>query len=221
MPRKANQRGRDPIERIPFKLITFLQVTSLTLASPTMQAVNVVPSLDSRLNAIAAVYQWYRFIKLKVHLLPTLAANDVLATVGYLPRQPNTTPVSHNELCQMPASTTKSWSQQVKSTMIINQDIMIGDTNLKWYQTELGTEDTQFEIQGVLYFAGTANVNPSNTIVIIEGTCEFKGRANTLQSPLMVSPSPKLLSNVPLDEKKNEESDAVVISGVTYYRSRA
>ncbi len=229
MPRSKQRKSLDPIESVPFKIYSFLAVTSVTLASPTIQAVNVTPGIDSRLNAIGDVFQWYRFKRLKVHLHPTLAAADVLATVGYLPRVPNTAPTAHNDMALMPASTQKSWSQSVKSTMVVGPDIMLGDTNLKWYQTALGTEDSQFEIQGVLYFAGTATVNPSNTIVCIEGICEFKGRSAATQTPLFLGLNTKVPSNGSSPsltstgeiEKKNDESTSVVIGGVTYYRSKA
>ncbi len=229
MPRSKQRKSLDPIESIPFKIYTFYSVTSVTLASPTVNSSNLTPGIDSRLAAIGDVFQWYRFKRLKVHLHPTLAAADVLATVGYLPRVPNTAPTAHNDLALMPASAQKSWSQTVKSTMVVGPDIMLGDTNLKWYQTALGTEDSQFEIQGILYFIGTASVNPSNMIVCIEGICEFKGRSAATQTPLFFSPntkvltsgsSPSLKSTGEIDQK-NDESTSVVIGGVTYYRSKA
>ncbi len=236
MPRQSKNRksNLDPVESVPFRAFTYLSVTATALSTPSIQAINVSPAIDSRLNAISEVFQFYRFSSVRVHSLPTKASGDVLSTVGYIPRVPNTAPTTHEEIIQLPASSIKSFSQTVKSTMNIGRDVLLADAPIKWFQCQAGTEDTQWEIQGVIYVAGTATANPSNSLFIIEGVCEFKGRSNSGQTPLfLVNPTNMRMGRVGLDgtkpmhgsaddaKAKEEESDAVVIAGVTYYRSKA
>ncbi len=225
MPRR-NQRKSDPIEAVPFTTFSFQTATSTSDAAPTVQGVNIIPTLDTRLAAISDVYQWYRFTKIRVHLLPAKSGNDVLVSCGYIPRLPNTAPTDHNMLQQLPASAIKAYNQTVKSTMIVQKDIMIGDSPLKWFQTAVGTEADQFEIQGVVYFAGTATTNPGTYYYVIDGVCEFKGRSNSSQTPLFrqIPAVNKEGEDGPLckfSKGKEDESGAVVIGGVTYYRSKA
>ncbi len=223
MPRRSKNRSSDPIESVPFKVFSFQSATSTSDAAPTVQAVNVQPSLDSRISAISEVYQWYRFTKLRVHLLPAKTGNDVLVSCGYFPRLPNVAPASHNQIIQLPASAMKSYGQTVKSTMIVNRDIMIGDAPLKWFQTVVGTEADQFEIQGVVYFAGTATTNPGTYYYVIDGVIEFKGRSNAASTPMSVNPRVMrpLDRHEEFSKHKEDESEAIVVSGVTYYRSKA
>jgi len=79
-------------------------------------------------------------------------------------------------------------------------------------------------VQGVLYYAGTASSNPSDMLVIREGICEFKGRSNIAQTPLLRTPKIEGGSDNNASAeigKKKDESTAVVIGGVTYLRSKA
>lgn len=228
MPRtRGNRFNPDPVEAIPFKFFTFLTITSTSLAAPTVLVFNLTPAFDDRLSSIAQAFQFYRFKNFKVHLLPTKIAAEVNGSVGYLPRIANTPPTTHNELLNMPGSAMKSYSQTVKSTMNLKPNILLGDSPLKWFQTAPGTEDSQWEVQGVLYFAGTATANPSDMLSVWEGVCEFKGRTNRAQAPLLRQP---IKANDPLENNrvnsserkaKKDESAAVVIGGVTYLRSEA
>ena len=93
MPRSKQARAsnQDPIEKIPFKFFSFGVATSTSLSAPSIGSVQISPAFDTRLAAIADVYQYYRFSSLKLSLLPYInevTADDTAVTSGYCPRVP-------------------------------------------------------------------------------------------------------------------------------------
>ncbi len=193
MGRGRNKRSPDSIERVPFKLFSFGTAgAGSTVSAPTITSANISPAFEQRLAQIAEAFQYYRFSKLVVSLFPAqTATNDSAVSVGYIPRVPNTAPTTHYEVCTLPSSTHKSHSQAMPSKMIVSKNVILGDAPLKWYQTVVGTEDTQWEIQGVVYFASNvvSAAVANNFYFIIEGICEFKGRSALAQTPLYKQPS--------------------------------
>lgn len=200
MGRRGKSVSSDPIERVPFKyLTTFSAGAASTLVAPTINAVNLSPAIDLRLAAIADAFQWYRFSKLHVTLVPSITAtNDTYSSVGYIPRVPNAAPTSHSELMALPASAHKGAGQSIPAKMIVPRNVLYGDAPIKWYQTIVGTEDTQWEIQGQFIFASNVVSAATATplVYIVEGICEFKGRSALTQTPLKPKP---LLSATPGD----------------------
>lgn len=190
---RNNLRTPDSIERVPFKLFSFgSSAGGSTVAAPTITSANMSPAFELRLAQIAEAFQYYRFSKITVSLFPCkTATNDSAVSVGYIPRTPNTAPATHYEVCTLPASAHKSHSQTVPARMMVSKNVLLGDAPLKWYQTVVGTEDTQWEIQGVVYFASNvvSAAVANNFYFIIEGICEFKGRSALTQTPLYKQPS--------------------------------
>lgn len=224
MGRGRNSRNNlDPIERITFKTYASFSATSTSSAAPTISSVNVVPAFDARLAAIAEVYQFYRFTKLDVSLFPNInevTAADTALSCGYIPRFPNAGPTTHTGVLALPASAFKGLSQTMPAKMRVPKSVLIGDSPLNWFQSVAGTEDTQWETQGVVYLAANATVNPSEVIYILEGICEFKGRSLAGQTPLRRplsngAPSPKtdVISCDPADEDNRQQ---VLIGGKTF-----
>jgi len=216
MGRRGNSRNSaDPIERVPFKLLTtFNAAGGSTLNAPTINAINLSPAIDSRLASIGDAFQWYRFSKLHVTLVPSITVtNDTYATVGYIPRVPNTAPTSHGELVALPASAHKGAGQSVPAKMMIGRNILLADAPIKWYQSIVGTEDTQWEIQGQYIFA--ANVVSAAVatplVYMVEGVCEFKGRSALTQTPLFKQPKP-----LPCTTPKESSIPSIVVGDAVY-----
>lgn len=192
MGRRKSSSASDPIERVPFKILSAITVANTTtLVAPTITSVNLAPTLDGRLGSIGDAFQYYRFVDLKVHLPPaTNPTSDSDASVGYIPRIPNSAPTSHSELMSLPASVHKARGTSLESVMRVKRNVLIGDAPLKWYQSVAGTEDAQWEIQGQIIFAINTNT-PSAGVqqtYIVEGICEFKGRSALTQTPFYRQP---------------------------------
>ncbi len=188
MGRKKNQGSNsDPVERVPFKILTAVSVANTTtLVAPNITSVNLNPAIDARLASIADAFQWFRFVELKVMLPPAATPTaDSDASVGYIPRVPNSAPTTHSELMSLPASAHKSRGQSVPAQMRVPRSILLGDAPIKWFQSIQGTEDTQWEIQGQYILAINTNTSSAGVqqTYIVEGICEFKGRSALTQTP--------------------------------------
>lgn len=216
MPRSKQARAsnQDPIEKIPFKFFSFGTATSTSLSAPSIGSVQISPAFDTRLAAIADVYQYYRFSSLKLSLLPYInevTADDAAVTSGYCPRVPNTAPTTHNHVIALPASTHKGLGQTMPTSFSVKKNVVIGDAPLKWYQSIAGTEDAQFEIQGIIYFAANGTNNPSSYTYILEGVCEFKGRSSPAMTPLYLQPLKS--QDSPADSTPSDKDAQIVVIG--------
>ncbi len=218
MPRSKASRGsnQDPIEKIPFKFFSFSNSTSTSLAAPTIVTVNLSPAFESRLSAIAEVFQFYRFSQLKVSLLPNInevTADDTAVSAGYIPRVPNAAPTTHNQILGLPGSTYKGLGQTMPASFRLGKNVLIADAPLKWFQSVAGTEDTQWEIQGVLYLGGTGTNNPTTFTYMIEGVCEFKGRSNASLTPLYPLIGSKKSDSVNSSDTPGNVSQEIIVGG--------
>jgi len=216
MGRRSNSRNSaDPIERVPFKIMTsFNAAGGSTIGAPTIVSTDLAPAIDARLASIADAFQWFRFSKLIVTLFPaTTATNDTDASVGYIPRIPNSAPTLHSEIVSLPASAVKSRGQSLPAKMMVSRAILFGDAPIKWYQTKVGTEDAQWEVQGQYIFA--ANVVSAavltGQVITVEGVCEFKGRSALTQTPLYKQPKP-----LPLATQKESSIPSIVVGDAVY-----
>lgn len=219
MGKRRNKRNNtDPIERVTFRTYSNFSATSLTFATPTISTVLIVPAFDARLTAIARTFQFYRFTQLRVFLCPHInevTADDVAVSIGYLPRLPNSAPTNHVQIMAMPSSAYKGMGQVMPSKMSVPKSILLGDSPLKWFQSVAGTEDTQWETQGVVYLAGTStNVSGATAVFYLEGVCEFKGRSSASQTPLYK----EILPVIDNGEKTSSPADreVVLVGGQTF-----
>ena len=207
----------DPIERVSFHSFVVSATTSNNLLAPTIITVSLTPAFEARLAAIADLYQFYRFTRVKVHLYPAInavTADDSALSVGYLPRIPNTAPSTHTMIMTMPASAYKGMGQTVKTTLNIPRSVLLGDAPLSWFQSVAGTEDAQWETQGQIFIGGTGSDAAGNFVYSVEGICEFKGRSSATQTPLYKPVLPVLGSG----EKTSSPADreVVLVGGQTF-----
>lgn len=220
----------DSVECIPFKSWTFATFTSTNNAAPTVVTVLVNPTIDARLTQIADNFTWYRFTKIKVSGYPSrLQTTDTSSTVewlsmGYLPRTPDTAPTTHGEIQAFAPSKFMTGVQTTPVHMGLGRAILLGDAPIKWFQTVAGTQATQFEIQGNLYFAGSG-FSSHLWPLTIEGVCEFKGRTTSVTNPLKILPIP-FKEEVPdstkwsdkVDLSKEEKPETEVVIGKYVYK---
>ncbi len=217
MPKKSGMRNlSDPIERVPFKIILAGAAVSTSYNAPTITSDNLSPAIDVRLNAIADVFQYYRFTQLKVSLMPyDDGTNEATVSSGYIPRVPNTAPTTHNQIMNLPGSVFKGFGQTIPASYRLGKSVLIADAPLKWYQTIVGTEDTQWEIQGVLYHASNGKTASSPFVYIVEGVCEFKGRSAASQTPMFLQPkTPTVVkSSFPSIPAQDNAPPEIVVGG--------
>lgn len=203
---RPRRNNGDPIECIPFRFFSFSSgIANGTMGTPVVATIDVSPAFEPRLSGIAEYYQWYRFKSFSVTIFPVQTGGNggMNISVGYLPRPPNTAPTTHYDVQTMPASTYIANGHTKEAKMNVPAKIALGDAPLKWFQSLPGTEDQEFEIQGIIYFAATnmtgATSNPYT--YRIDGICEFKGRSATGQTPLFLKPNP-----IPLHQMTESDS---------------
>lgn len=223
MTRKRNNKNKvgSKVEKVSFHYIWTQSTNSTTITTPTVTAIQVSPSLDPRLAALADYWQLYRFVSLKVKINPGVlnstgtAAIENFSTAGFNPRVPNTAPTTHAEVVELAKSVVNGWRQVTPSILELTRKDLLGDVPLKWYQTIPGTEDTQWEIQGMVYLAtNVPSANAVNLLYEVMGEIEFMGRSLNTITPLK-RPVPDNCAD------HNKESDILVVGGVTYKRSIA
>jgi hypothetical protein len=227
--KQPRSKGQDPVECITFRFWTSAANAATTLAAPTISTVPLVPGLDTRLSGIAEFYQWFRFTKVKVTLFPHTNASPLSAScnvsVGYIPRTPNSAPTTHGEIMTLPASKYLSSLTNQPQQLNVPKSVLLGDAPIKWFQTKVGTEDTQWETQGVLYY-GSSSVGTNTVtefVIMTEGVCEFKGRSSSNQTPMFLQPKNPAIKNWADEVIKSEKAqddvsnlDTVTIGGYVY-----
>lgn len=158
-------------------------------------------SVFPRLLAMADVFQFYRFKKLRIQIPPSV--NDVDVYVGYAPGAAfDTPPANGTAIIELPQAVYHSSGKSIDTYLNIGMKELMSNAQIPWFKTIPGTPATQFEIQGNLY----TNVGASGGItLIIEYTVEFQSWNLAAQSPLRPS--------LPATEGKPEEGREVVIGG--------
>lgn len=233
MGRRKN-KNQSKIETVDFKYIWNQAVTSVTYGSPTLTTITVNPTLDPRIDALAAYWQFYRFVKLVLTIYPggsnatSSLAVENYSIAGWNPRVPNTPPSTFPGVMELSKSTVNPWRSTDPSTLVLTRKDLLQDVPLKWYQTKAGTEDAQWENQGVIYLASIAIAAATSTVTMqygLSGTVEFMGRSLDIVTPLKDRSDPLKVSsdNNSIHNSPVEESipGILVVGGVTYKKSQA
>ena len=173
-------------ETIDFHYLWSFSVSSSTFATPTFATISIDPTLDPRIQAIAEYWQYFRFVAIDVVIhkggpnATWSSAVDHFTAVGYNPRVPNTAPTTYQEVVELQRSVVSGFKEFVPTTLTLRRKDLLGDVPLKWYQTVAGTEDTQWEKQGVIYIASAAIGAATSNMLLsyeIKGRIEFMGRS--------------------------------------------
>lgn len=170
----------------------------------TSNTLTISPASFSRAAAIADVFQFYRFTKLKVMIVPTGAS----VQIGYAPGAVfDTPPSTAAAVMELPVAAFHSANKTVDTIMPVSRKELIKDAQLPWFKTIPGSlADTQFEIQGNLYSVWAQ----SGGTLVISYTCEFQSWNLAGNSPLRSLPIPTL-SGIPSSEI--EDQKMVLVGG--------
>ncbi len=185
--------------------------TNLNYAATTAATIAIQPSSFSRCLAMADVFQFYRFTKIDVQIVPV----DNSVVIGYAPGALfDTPPTTAASIIELPLAVYHGAAKFNDTHLRVPRSELVQDAQISWFKTIVGTPAAQFETQGNLYLSTGGGANGG--ILVIEWTCEFQSWNLAGQSPMV----PK-----PLGKKEpccsDGISDAVVIGGVTYRKSSA
>ena len=139
----------------------------------------LVPSNFPRASAISDVFQFYRFRKFRVTVVPQGTANGSIA-IGYSPGVLDSAPDSFGEIMALPSSHFQSSARTIDGIMNLSPRELISDAQIKWYKTVDGTADPQFETQGSLYIVTDATTTVK---LIFDYEIEFQSWALAANTP--------------------------------------
>ena len=153
-------------------------------AASSSNIVQISPnSVFPRAAAIADVFQFYRFTKLKVTVIPT----DTQVVIGYAPGAAfDTAPTTGPAIIELPIAVWHGAAKFGETRMMVPRKELIPDAQIPWFKTVPGTPATQFEIQGNLYNATGAGANGGT--IVIDYTVEFQSWNLAAQSPFYRAP---------------------------------
>lgn len=155
-----------------------------TASANTVTTVNIAPSTFTRALAVADIFQFYRFTKIKV-IQPAVSVSGSTASAaivhGYAPGSEfDSPPTTIAQIVELPRVLYHGLAKTVDDSLSLGRKDLLSHAQIPWFKTIVGTEDPQFEIQGNLY-----NVATQGTMsYIIEYTVEFQSPNLAAQSPL-------------------------------------
>ncbi len=180
-------------------------------ATTTVTTVPISPASFTRALAIADLFQFYRFTKIKVHQMPVAFNNT--ATVNYIIHayapgsEFDTPPTTPAQLIELPRYIYHGLSKTTDTDMLLGAKDLLSHAQLPWFKTIAGTEDPQFEVQGNLYNLSTQ----ATESYIIEYVVEFQSPNLAAQSPLR-----KGLKVDPAHDSPSKGQDIVTLFGAKY-----
>ncbi len=149
----------------------------ITITASSMNVIQISPnSAFPRALAIADVFQFYRFKKLRVNLCP-----GTELTAGYAPGAAfDTPPTTSAQVIELPVAILQSSAKTTDTVLNVPQKELLNDAQIPWYKTIPGVPSTEFEIQGNLYILAGSGVSR----VYIDYAVEFQSWNLAAQSPL-------------------------------------
>jgi len=161
--------------RIPFSFL----LTQTTSSSTNILSAALDPNAgifgSTRVAAVAALFNMYRFTKLKIGMLPfTFTSLDECIALGYLPGVITTAaPTTANAVYNLPCSCALSASDLNPTGIDVPKRLLVGQGPLKWWKCSNSTDSFE-ENQGQIYAIGTVSSSASYFFTL-EGICEFSG----------------------------------------------
>ncbi len=209
MPRNRS-RNKNTVNGAKPEMIEGRQV--FTQSGLTTTSYSISPATFTRALAIADVFQFYRCTKLRVIALP----QDSNIIFGYAPGAAfDTPPASGSDVIQLPFAKYHASGKFMETILDIPRKELLGDAQIPWFKTIIGTPATQFEIQGNLYVSSGA----TGIAFVIEYAFEFQSWNLATQSPLS-----KVSLKVTKDQSEcthNDNPSTIVVQGKTYRLSEA
>ncbi len=189
--------------------------SNFNYGASTSNVLAITPATFSRAAAIADVFQFYRFTKLRVITIPS--DNSVVS--GYAPGAAfDTPPTTFASVIELPVAKYHGAAKFYETIMDVSRAELLRDAQLPWFKTIAGTPAVQFETQGNLYIITGAGA--TGGIIVVEWTCEFQSWNLAGQSPFPKVPGTLVKDPTTPDASKGM-SDCLVVAGVTYRKSSA
>lgn len=177
----------------------------------------ISPASFARALAIADVFQFYRFTKLRVKNIPT----GIQSTFGYAPGAAfDAVPNLASQVTELPIAVNHGAAKSTDTILNVPRKELMGDSQIPWFKTIPGSPATQFEIQGNLYVVPAA----TGIILEIEWECEFQSWNLAANSPKSNLPGETLPLSPCLPTPGDviwKNHDSFTVGGVTYKKSNA
>ncbi len=185
---KRNNRGSKSAKPAASPSVQRVCGRSLIAILPSGNSSTVIPIQPStfpRILAMGDVFEFYRFVSLKVELPPDNFLGGGTATeyaVGYSNQTFDTAPTLVSQVIELPCASRQVQAASVFRSFVVSRNELINNAPLKWYKTIVGTPDQLFETQGNLYCV--ANANSTATInLVVDWEVEFSQWNLAAQSP--------------------------------------
>ncbi len=179
-------------------------VEGRTVLSTVVGNVNfsISPATFPRALAIADLFQFYRFTKVRVAVTPNNAAGAAAVAVGFAPGAVlDTNPTTLQQILELPAAILHGGGKTIDTVLNLNRKQLCSDAQLSWFKTIPGTPDTQWEIQGNIYTLASSITN-----MVVDWTMEVQSWNLAANSPM--PKVPKLIA--PADDDKDSR---VIVNG--------
>lgn len=192
--------------------VIFIPATPAGLTTVVLQPATFVRAL-----ALADSFAYYRFTHVKMTIHPNVyAAIDAQSqiTAGYLPGvAPDTPPANDNSVYQLSKHAKHTLGKTVPTSMTVTASDLVGDAQIKWFKTIVGTPAAQFEVQGNFFFYvtpfGAAAGSMTTWNVTFDYVLEFQNFVVPANTPFLK------LAHQSADEKKQQ---TIEIAGERYLR---
>lgn len=208
--------------RIPFSFM----LTQTTSSTTTILSAALDPNAgifgSTRVAAVAALFNMYRFTKLKITMFPfTFTSLDELVALGYLPGVITTAaPTTANAVYNLPVSCALSASDLAATGIDVPRKVLVGQGQMKWWKCSNATDSAE-ENQGQIYAIGTV-ASSASYFFAVEGICEFSGPVISGESVAAAKSIPDDYSDI-ADEKEarrvNPPPDRLSIMNQRFQRS--
>ncbi len=197
------------------------RIAGAQLYNSTNTAVTTVPispASFTRALAIADLFQFYRFVKIKVIQMP-VTLNNITNVTNYVIHafapgsEFDTPPTTPAQLIELPRYIYHGLGKGMDTVLNLGRKDLLSHAQLPWFKTIAGTEDPQFEIQGNLY-----NLNNVGTATsyIIEYEVEFQSPNLAAQSPFRKQPN--LVSQTLIPSADVGEHQTVILNGQKFVK---
>jgi hypothetical protein len=174
----------------------------------------------TKLAAMAALFQYYRFTKLRWRLLPS--NTNAIEISGYAPDATTAVP-NYSGVVGLPL-TSDAISINASSVVIpsVPEKIavprkMLLDQNLRWWRTQpIASEDVNFINQGSLWVGSSVAFTNQILVMDLEYTCEFKDFIAPADLPLITVSTARAAQNSGDDDAKSSDFTTVTYPDEVY-----
>ncbi len=178
---KSAALGKPAVQRVCGRSI-------ITVGAATTLTVAIQPSTFARCAAMAEVFEFYRFVSLKVELPPVAGGTGTGVgnyAIGYSNQTFDNPPANELQVIELPYATRQVPASTMFRSFKLGREELLRNSPLAWYKTIVGTPDQLFETQGNLYYAGDFALT-GGIPVVVEWEVEFSQWNAASNSPMVL-----------------------------------